>query len=101
VGFDRREGEAPTLYPVACSPQAWAAGALFLILQASLGLSVNGQERKVVFRHPTLPPFLKTVEISGLRVGKASIDLSVHQHPEDVGISIVRREGNPEVIIIK
>src|SRR5213075_1138820 len=40
-GFPRRAGESPTLYPVACAPQAWAAGAVFLLLEACLGLSVS------------------------------------------------------------
>ncbi len=100
-GFERRTEEGPTLYPVACAPQAWASGAIFLALQACLGLSVSGAERTVRFYHPALPPFLKKVEINGLRAGQARIDLSVHEHPDDVGISILRREGDPEVVIIK
>ena len=32
-GFERRRGKAPTLYPVACAPQAWAACTPFALLQ--------------------------------------------------------------------
>ncbi len=45
-GFPRRPGESPTLYPVACAPQAWASAAVFLLLQASLGLDVFAPERR-------------------------------------------------------
>ncbi len=100
-GFERRPEEGPTLYPVACAPQAWASGALFLILQGCLGLSVNGAQRTVRFDHPALPPFLKRVEITALPVGQAQIGLSVHEHPGDVGISILSRVGDPEVVIVK
>ncbi len=55
-GFDREPGEGPVPYPVACAPQAWAAGSVFLILQACLGLGVSGVERQVWFHRPQLPP---------------------------------------------
>ncbi|HEY8503496.1 MAG TPA: amylo-alpha-1,6-glucosidase, partial [Gemmataceae bacterium] len=56
-GFPRRPGEGPTLYPVACAPQAWAAGAPFLFVQAALGLEINAPERRVSFSRPRLPPY--------------------------------------------
>src|SRR5690606_20188690 len=53
-GLPRRPGEGPTLYPVACQPQAWAAGAVYLLLQSALGLVVNGEQGLVEFRTPEL-----------------------------------------------
>src|SRR5213076_2125826 len=64
-GFPPRPGESPTLYPVACAPQAWASGAVFLLLQACLGLSVVAPERRVLFSKPFLPEFLPEVSIRG------------------------------------
>jgi glycogen debranching enzyme len=60
-GFPRRVGEGPTLYPVACAPQTWAAGAAFLTLAACLGISIDGPGRRVVFAHSMLPPFLARI----------------------------------------
>ena len=60
-GFPRRPGEGPTLYPIACAPQAWAAGSLFLMLQACLGLEIDGARQEVAFRHPVLPEALPGV----------------------------------------
>src|SRR5581483_5116460 len=54
-GLERRQGEGPTLYPVACSPQAWAAAAPFLLIQACLGLRIEGGQNRVVFERPYLP----------------------------------------------
>jgi glycogen debranching enzyme len=100
-GFPRRPGEGPTLYPVACAPQAWAAGAPLLLLQASLGLEVNGHERRIAFRHPRLPEFLREVWIRNLRVGDASADLHLINYRHDVGIQVTRRQGTLEVVTVK
>ncbi|HMJ16624.1 MAG TPA: amylo-alpha-1,6-glucosidase, partial [Polyangiaceae bacterium] len=100
-GFERRPGEGPTLYPVACAPQAWAAAAPFMLLGAVLGLSVQANEERVVFRHPTLPPFLERVSISNLRAGKSSIDLAFHRYPEDVAINVAARRGKLSLVTLK
>ena len=101
-GFPRRPGEAPTLYPVACAPQAWASGAIFLLLQACLGLDVFAPERRLVFSKPFLPQFLPQVSIRDLKVGDASVDLLLTRHNEgDVGVNVLRRNGNLDVVVLK
>ncbi len=100
-GFTRRDGEAPTLYPVACSPQAWASGAPFMLLQACLGLEVVALERTVRFSHARLPDFLDHLTIENLPVGDARIDLRVERQRTGVGINILGRRGNVEVITLK
>jgi glycogen debranching enzyme len=100
-GFERQRGAGPTLYPVACDPQAWASGAVFLLLQTCLGLSVGAKEKKVCFDHPALPPFLQEVTIKNLKVGSASIDLRLGRHEADVTVHVIRRKGDVEVDITK
>jgi len=101
-GFPRRPGESPTQYPVSCSPQAWASGAVFLMLQACLGMEVKGSDNSVVFSNTVLPECLQQVRIKGLRVGDSSIDLMLTRHSEnDVGINVLRREGNVSVVMVK
>jgi glycogen debranching enzyme len=101
-GFPRRPGESPTLYPVACSPQAWASGAVFLLLQSSLGLDVFAPDRRVVFSKPFLPPFLPQVSIRDLKVGDVSVDLLLTRHAEgDVGVNVLRRNGWLDVVVSK
>jgi glycogen debranching enzyme len=101
-GFPRRPGESPTLYPVACAPQAWASGALFLLVEAALGLRVVAPENKVIFSKPFLPPFLPQVSIRDLKVGDATVDLLLTRHDEgDVGVNVLRRNGTLDVVVLK
>jgi glycogen debranching enzyme len=100
-GFPRRPGEGPTLYPVACAPQSWAAASVFLLLQACLGLSVRSHPSQVSFSYPLLPPFLEEVRIQNLRVGQGAVDLFIRRHAQDVSINIDRREGNVEILTVK
>jgi glycogen debranching enzyme len=96
-GFRRRAGEGPTRYPVACAPQAWAAAAVFLLLQAGLGLSVRAGPPEVCFTAPVLPGPLREVRIDNLRVGAASVDLRLSGEGEDVRLEVLRRDGDVEV----
>jgi glycogen debranching enzyme len=101
-GFARRPGEGPTLYPVACAPQAWSAASVFLLLQACLGLTVKVPGGEVVcFSYPLLPPFLREVQIRNLHVGTGSVDLLLQRHGHDVGINVLRREGPVEIRMVK
>jgi glycogen debranching enzyme len=97
-GFARRPGEGPTAYPVACKPQAWAAGAIFLLLEAVLGMRIDAQRRQIIFSRPALPRWLQRVRIENLSIGDDYIDLLCERHPHDVGISVMRRRGNISVI---
>lgn len=74
-GFPRFAGEPPIAYPVACLPQAWAAGAVFMMLQACLGVTVDGWRREIHIDHPELPSAIDRLRIRDLAVGKNKIDL--------------------------
>ena len=100
-GFAKRNGMAPTLYPVACAPQAWAAGAVFLILQACLGMEILAVDRVLQFVHPMLPESISNVRIRGLQVGSAVVDLELTRDHETVGISQSRRIGEVQIITVK
>jgi glycogen debranching enzyme len=100
-GFARRPGQGPTQYPVACSPQAWAAGSVFLLLKAVLGLDVRGLEQRVTFRSPALPEFLDELWISNLRVGGATLDLRLQRHAGDVGITVLQKGGHVQVATLR
>lgn len=100
-GFERRSGEAPTLYPVACSPQAWAASAACQLLQSCLGLSIDAPARRIRIRYPALPEALKELHLYNLQVEEASLDLSIQRHGGDVGITVMRKEGAVDLEVIK
>ena len=75
-GFPRRRGEPPTAYPVACLPQAWAAGSPFMMLEACLGITIDAARREVLIEQPMLPDGIDWIEINGLRVGDASVSIT-------------------------
>jgi glycogen debranching enzyme len=100
-GFSRRAGEGPTLYPVACAPQAWASGAVFMLLGAALGLSVDGTRGEISFSHPRLPPGVPALHIRGLSVASGRFDLELENHPHDLGVTVRKREGVGRVLVVK
>jgi glycogen debranching enzyme len=100
-GFHRRPGEGPTLYPVACSPQAWASGVVFHLLQSCLRLSVNAQARMLSIDRPILPPFLTYLRFLNLSLPFGDVDLLFEQRPMDVAVTVLRQRGTFEVQVIK
>jgi glycogen debranching enzyme len=74
-GFARAAGEPPVGYPVACLPQAWSSGALFMMLQAGLGLDIDAFRREIVIDRPELPSEIERLEVRGLRVGDEIVNL--------------------------
>lgn len=100
-GFHRRGDESPTLYPVACAPQAWSAGAVYLLLEACLGLRVDAVANRVTFERASLPEWITWLKIVNLVVGNATVDLLLERHPNEVGVTVLRREGEVEIASVK
>jgi glycogen debranching enzyme len=98
-GLHKRAGEGPTLYPVACSPQAWSAAAPFLLLSASLGLSLNAQQGCIELNRPSLPGSVPLVEIHGLKLGNAAVDLMFSRKGDDVRVEVTRKLGRVDVVV--
>ena len=99
-GFRRRRNRGPTLYPVACSPQAWAAATPFALLGALLGLEFDAEAREIRLRNPHLPPFIEELTIKGLRLGESAVDLCLHGRGDDISLRILRNDGNIRVAAI-
>jgi glycogen debranching enzyme len=101
-GFPRRPDSGPTFYPVACSPQAWASGAVLMLLRSALGLDVDGVNGRVTFSNPMLPSFLDVLHIEGLRVGASRVDLRVHRYADGAaGVDVSKRSGPVMVSVHK
>jgi glycogen debranching enzyme len=98
-GFKRRRGEAPTQYPVACSPQSWAAGAVYMLIEAMLGISIDARRREIVFAHPALPESVNQLQIRDLAVADAVVDLSVTRVAGAIAVTVDRRQGQVETIV--
>ena len=91
-GFPRRRAEGATPYPVACSPQAWASGSAFLLLQSALGLTIDAPNNLIRLNNPSLPAYLDFVKISNLKVGKLECDLLIQREGEHVAVNVLKKD---------
>jgi glycogen debranching enzyme len=99
-GFERKRGKAPTPYPVACAPQAWAACTPYSLIQACLGLEIDCASATVILRRPRLPDFLDWLTVRNLRVADGRLDLMFRRHDGSVAVSLLSREGDAEVEVM-
>ncbi|CAL76254.1 conserved hypothetical protein [Bradyrhizobium sp. ORS 278] len=99
-GFRREKHRGPTLYPVACAPQAWASATPFTLLEAALGLEFDAARGEIRLRNPRLPAFLDWVVLRDLRLGHSTIDLRLRRHGEDVSMEVLRRRGQIQVSLV-
>ncbi len=98
-GFDRASSPYPVPYPVACSPQAWAAGSVFQLLGAMLGLQPDAANHELRLVSPTLPEWLPDVRLQNLVVGDAVVDLLVRRSDGSTGVEVLRRSGTLDVVV--
>ena len=98
-GFERQHGETPAPYPLACAPQAWAAGAVLLLLKASVGIQIDGINRRVIVGHPRLPKGMSELSISGLTVGEATIDLTMVRRGAGTDVTLGAGDGSVELVL--
>jgi glycogen debranching enzyme len=98
-GFMRRQHSAPTQYPVACSPQAWASATVLALVQATLGLELKDSENEICFFRPMLPEFLDKLHLRNLQLRRGSADVLLQRHGRDVAVTQTRREGDIGVVV--
>jgi glycogen debranching enzyme len=98
-GFDRASSPYPVPYPVACSPQAWASGATFQLVEAMLGLAPDAANHELQLRNPMLPSWLPDVRLENLVVGDAVVDLLVRRSDGSTGVEVLRRSGDLDVVV--
>jgi glycogen debranching enzyme len=98
-GFARRHGHGPISYPVACSPQAWAAGSALQLLTAMLGLEADALAGRLTLVNPQLPSWLRDVELHDVRVGASSLDVAITRGRDGASVELIGRRGDVELIV--
>jgi glycogen debranching enzyme len=98
-GFRKRKGRGPTLYPVACTPQAWASGTVFQLLQSLLGLEFDPAAKKIELWDPFLPPSVNEICVRNLRIGSASVDFVLRRGEGKPSLSVLRTTGQLSVFL--
>jgi glycogen debranching enzyme len=99
-GFPRRAHEGPVCFPSACTPQAWASGAVFLILQACLGIEIEAAAKIIEVTKPHLPNWLDHVTVRDLQVGDGSATLYFHRASDKVAVSISDVQGGVRLALV-
>jgi glycogen debranching enzyme len=98
AGFSKSDFPIPVRYPVACHPQAWAAGAVPFMLESLLGLAPNAFENHLQIQRPVLPQFVHSLELRRLRVGKATVDLRFNRKSDgSLAADVVKISGDLNV----
>ncbi|HKF21272.1 MAG TPA: amylo-alpha-1,6-glucosidase [Candidatus Angelobacter sp.] len=92
-GLERRDSDQPVQYPVSCSPQAWASGAVFLLLTSVLGIRPSAPRKELNIVSPALPPFLDHLNIRNLRVGQSRVDLDFTRRGDRTFCNVVDIQG--------
>jgi glycogen debranching enzyme len=99
-GFRRGRGRGPTLYPVACSPQAWASATPFTLIEACLGLQFDPAANEIRLRNPCLPSFLDEMVLRDLQLSEASIDIKVRRHRSSVSVEVLEQRGSVQLSVV-
>jgi glycogen debranching enzyme len=100
-GFPWRKLNAPTLYPVACIPQAWASATVFALIQASLGIGFDHEAGEIRFDRPVLPEFLDELHLRGLQTKRGAADVLLRRYGSDVALNITRRHGHVPIVVLR
>ena len=98
-GFRRRKARGPTLYPAACSPQAWASSTPFSLLQAMLGVTFDHAAHRIELVNPSVPASVGDITVRNLRLGNASADFAVRQSSGGLSLQVLRATAGLEVAL--
>ncbi|HEY8438507.1 MAG TPA: hypothetical protein VIK65_07820, partial [Candidatus Limnocylindrales bacterium] len=97
AGFARDEFGVPVRYPIACHPQAWAAGAMPHLLTSTLGLVPDAFDRRLRVVHPRLPEFLEHVSFEGLPIADGQVDLAFDRTGATTHVTVRRASDGIDV----
>jgi glycogen debranching enzyme len=100
-GFERAAGEAPVAYPVACLPQAWSAGSTFMMMQACLGIRVDGWKKEISVERPRLPIGIDNLLVRHLTVGDAKVDVIFERVGDRVACYLDHRHEGLAPLVVR
>lgn len=100
-GFRRRGGGPPVPYEVACKPQAWAAGSIFLMIRSMLGIQMDVDQNHVVVNSPFLTPRIGMLEVNGLKGRDWELDLLFRRGQSGTTVDVTRKKGSVRVLTVK
>lgn len=100
-GFEKRKGEGPTAYPVACSPQAWSVSSIYAMIQAILSVEIDAFERQIHFNYPKLPSYMEELLLAHIPLGTETITIKVKRFKSTIGLDLIDKPGGWKVVTVK
>jgi glycogen debranching enzyme len=97
-GYERTDENTPVRYPVACSPQAWATGTLYQLLQVSINIIPDAASNCVRVVNPSLPESINSLSLENLRVGSTVLDLEFERSGGTTACKVAKKRGNLKVV---
>jgi glycogen debranching enzyme len=97
AGFSRERFPVPVRYPVACHPQAWAAGSVPFLLTSLLGLAPNAFDGRLQIVRPVLPKGVDELEFRRIKIGKGLVDLHFRRTREETAQVTVTHVSGAQV----
>jgi glycogen debranching enzyme len=100
-GVGLAEADFPVLYPVACSPQAWASAAPFLLLRSALGIFADAPRRELRVYNPMLPAWLGEVVLDRFTIGNMRLKIRFSPTGASTGVEVLEQEGDPIRVLVE
>ena len=97
AGFSHQQFAVPMRYPVACHPQAWAAGSVPFLLTNLLGLQADAFSTTLHVVRPVLPKTIDELDFRRIKVGRGSVDLQFRRGAKGLEVEVSNRKGGVEV----
>ncbi|WP_414577647.1 glycogen debranching N-terminal domain-containing protein [Anabaena sp. CCY 9402-a] len=98
-GYERNGDRTPVQYPVACTPQAWATGSIFQLLQMIVNLVPDAPNNCLRIIDPALPESISRLSLHNLQVGTTILDLEFERSGSTTACRVARKRGNLRVVI--
>jgi glycogen debranching enzyme len=98
-GFERVNDSDPVQYPVACTPQAWATGSVFQLMQMMVNLVPDAPSNTLRIIDPALPASINYLSLHNLRVGPTLLDLEFERSGTTTACRVSKKRGNLRVVI--
>ena len=100
-GFPQDAGRRAGPVPRGLRPQAWAAASVSSSSKRASGLEISAPQAGISFIRPQLPASLGELRIHNLKLAGATVDLLLVRHADDVGVNVLRREGDVQIVVVK
>lgn len=100
-GFEKRAGEGPTAYPVACSPQAWSVASIYVLIQCILQVEIDAFNKTVHFEYPVLPDFIDDLLLSHIPLNDQTLSLKVKRFKSTIGLDLIHKPHDWKIVTVK